>query len=78
MGLPLWLSSKESACQCRRHGFKSLDLEDLWRREWQPTRVLAWRIPWTEEAGGLQSMGSQRVRGDLPTKQQQHYFCDAI
>ena len=22
---------------------------------------LAWRIPWTEEAGGLQSMGSQRV-----------------
>ena len=25
---------------------------------------LAWRIPWTEEAGGLQSMGSQRVRPD--------------
>ena len=24
--------------------------------------ILAWRIPWTEEAGGLQSMGSQRVR----------------
>ena len=23
--------------------------------------ILAWRIPWTEEAGGLQSMGSQRV-----------------
>ena len=23
--------------------------------------VLAWRIPWTEESGGLQSMGSQRV-----------------
>ena len=23
--------------------------------------VLAWRIPWTEEPGGLQSMGSQRV-----------------
>ena len=23
--------------------------------------VLAWRMPWTEEAGGLQSMGSQRV-----------------
>ena len=23
---------------------------------------LAWRIPWTEEPGGLQSMGSQRVR----------------
>ena len=26
--------------------------------------ILAWRIPWTEEPGGLQSMGSQRVRHD--------------
>ena len=26
------------------------------------SNVLAWRIPWTEEPGGLQSMGSQRVR----------------
>ena len=26
--------------------------------------VLAWRIPWTEEPGRLQSMGSQRVRHD--------------
>ena len=26
--------------------------------------VLAWRIPWTEEPSGLQSMGSQRVRHD--------------
>ena len=24
--------------------------------------ILAWRIPWTEESGGLQSMGSHRVR----------------
>ena len=24
--------------------------------------ILAWRIPWTEEPGGLQSMGSQKVR----------------
>ena len=24
--------------------------------------ILAWRIPWTEEPGGLQSMGSRRVR----------------
>ena len=30
--------------------------------------VLAWRIPWTEEPGGLQSMGSQRVRRDWATK----------
>ena len=24
--------------------------------------ILAWKIPWTEESGGLQSIGSQRVR----------------
>ena len=30
--------------------------------------ILAWRIPWTEEPGGLQSMGSQRVRHNLSTK----------
>ena len=33
-----------------------------WRRSWQPIPVfLPWRIPWTEEPSGLQSMGSQRV-----------------
>ena len=26
--------------------------------------ILAWKIPWTEELGGLQSMGSQRVQHD--------------
>ena len=29
-----------------------------------PSSALAWKIPWTEEPGGLQSMGSQRVRHD--------------
>ena len=32
--------------------------------------ILVWEIPWTEEPGGLQSMGSQRVRHDLLTKSQ--------
>ena len=32
--------------------------------------VLAWKIPWTEEPGGLQSMGLQRVRRYFVTKQQ--------
>ena len=31
--------------------------------------ILAWRIPWTEEPGWLQSLGSQRVRCHLATKQ---------
>ena len=35
----------------------------LWRRQWQPT--LAWKIPWTEEPGRLQSMGSWWVRHDF-------------
>ena len=35
--------------------------------------ILAWEIPWTEEPGGLQSMGLQRVGHDLATKQQQIY-----
>ena len=33
--------------------------------------ILAWRILWTEEPGGLQSTGSQRVGHDLATKTQQ-------
>ena len=32
--------------------------------------ILAWKIPWTEEPGRLQSMGSHRVGHDLVTKQQ--------
>jgi len=36
-----------------------------WRREWQSTPVFfSWRIPWTEEPGGLQFMGLQRVGHD--------------
>ena len=33
--------------------------------------ILAWRIPWTGEPGGLQSTGLQRVRHNLVTEQQQ-------
>ena len=36
------------------------------------SNILAWRIPWTEEPGEQQVQGSQRVRHDLATKQQQH------
>ena len=32
--------------------------------------TLAWEIPWTQDPGGLQCMGSQRVREDLALKQQ--------
>jgi len=33
--------------------------------------ILAWRIPWTEEPGGLQSMGSQEELDIISDKQQQ-------
>ena len=65
--LPWWLC-KEFTCQCRRHGF------DLWDRKITEkematplqysclVNLMDLEIPWTEEPGRLQSMGSQRVR----------------
>ena len=48
---------------------QSLGWEDLWRRAWQLTPVLLpGESPWTEEPGGLQSMGLQRVGHDWATK----------
>ena len=44
---------------------QSLDWEDALEKEMAThSNILAWRIPWTEELGGLQSMGSQRVGHD--------------
>ena len=67
-GFPGGTSSKEPACQgrgCKKHWFDLWFRKILWRRKWQPTQVFfAWKIPWTAEPGGLQSMGSQRVRHD--------------
>ena len=44
---------------------QSLGQEDLLEQEMSThSIILAWKIPWTEEPGGLQSMGLQRVRHD--------------
>ena len=44
---------------------QSLGEEDPLEKEMAThSSTLAWEIPWTEEPGGLQSMGSQRVRHD--------------
>ena len=44
---------------------QSLGWEDPLEKEMAThSRILAWKIPWTEEPGGLQSMGSQRVKHD--------------
>ena len=46
-----------------------LSCEDPLEKEMEtPSSILAWEIPWIEEPGGLQSMGSQRVGHDLATK----------
>ena len=58
---------KESSCQCRRREFDHWVGKSPWRREWQPTCFLAWRIPGIEEPGRLQSVGLQRVGHDWMT-----------
>ena len=43
----------------------TLGREDLLEKEKSThSSILAWRIPWSEELGGLQSMGLQRIRHD--------------
>ena len=66
LGLPRWLSGKESTCQCRRHWRRRLDPweEPLEEEMAAHSSILAWKFPWTEEPGGLQSTGSQRVKHD--------------
>ena len=68
-----WHSGKGFMCQCRKQEtwVRSLGQEIPWRRAWQPTPVFLpvenscpQRIPWTEEPGGLQSVGLHRVRHD--------------
>ena len=61
---PCGASGKESTCQCRRCKrcrFNPWVRRTLQRRMATHSSILAWRIPWTEEPGRLQSMGLQRV-----------------
>jgi len=64
MGLSPWLSSKESTCSIE-DVVQSLGQEDP-LEECMATHysILAWRIPWTEEPGGLWSTGLPRVGHD--------------
>ena len=62
-GFPGGSEGKESASQETR--VRSLSWEDpLEEGMATHSSILGWRIPWTEEPGGLQSMGSQRVGHD--------------
>ena len=49
---------------------QSLGQEDLLEKGMAPHSIIvAWQIPWTKEPGRIQSMGSQRVRHNISTKQ---------
>ena len=61
-----WFSRKRICLQCRRPGFDPWVGKIPWRRECQPG-ILVWRIPMTEESGGLQSITSQRIRHNWAT-----------
>ena len=64
LGFPGGLVSKESTCNTGNKTW-SLGQEDPLEKEMATyPSILAWRTPWTEEPGGLQFMGSQRVRHD--------------
>ena len=64
VGLPRWLRVKESACNAGATGEVG-SIPGSGRSpgggQGNPLHILAWRIPWTEEPGGLQSIGAQRV-----------------
>ena len=63
------LSGKEFTCQCRRHKRYRTWVWSLGRDGMvSHSRIIAWKMSWTEETGGLQSMGLQTVGHDLVTE----------
>ena len=69
-GLPGGSDGKECVCSAGDPGSTSGQEDPLENRMATHCSILAWEIPWTEEPGGLQSMGHKRVRHDFTTKQQ--------
>ena len=60
-----WVKNLPTMQETQEMQVQFLGLEDPLEEEMAThSSILAWRIPQTEEPGGLQSMGSQRVRHD--------------
>ena len=59
VGLPWWFKGKESACQCRRPGFRPWVRKVPWRRAWQPAQIF---LP--EESHGHETKKAT-IYGDL-------------
>ena len=71
MGFPCGSVVKNLPIKQEMH-VQSLGQEDPQERKTAThSSILAWRIPWTEDPGGLQSMESQRVEHNLATRQHQ-------
>ena len=65
LGLPLVAQRVKRLPAMQETRVQSLGWEDPLEKEMAThSSILAWRIPWTEKPGRLQSMGSQRVRYD--------------
>ena len=62
IGLPRWLSGKESACQAGDLGSVLGSERSSGEEMSTHFNILAWKIPWTEEHGGWECKGWQRVR----------------
>ena len=74
LGLPQWLSGRESTCQCRRCKrleFDPWDRKTPWGRKWQPSTVfLPGKSHGQRSLVGYSPWGHKRVGHDLVTKQQ--------
>ena len=74
----------KNSLQCQRRRFNPWVGEDALEKEMSThSSILAWKIPWTEEPGGLQSVRSQRVRHDwsdlaCPECGIQHWFWGSL
>ena len=72
----LWRSWKGFPCGSEVKNLPTMQETLVWFLAWEDplemeiatqSSILAWKIPWTEESGGVQSMGSPRVRHDWAT-----------
>ena len=71
--LSWWHSGKESACNAGDVALIPGSGRSPGEGMATHSSILAWKIPWTEESGGLQPTGSQRVRRDLATEHHHTY-----
>ena len=67
-GVFQWVKNLSAMQETQETWVQSLGQEDTLEEEIAAhPSILAWKIPWTEEPGRLQTTGSQRVRHDSPT-----------